>query len=118
MNCPYCNKKAEWVENKVIYGKNYGKSYMCHYCKDCDAYVGCHNNTKTPLGTMANPELKKWRRKVHAYIDPLWKDNKIHRKNLYEKLSFFMGKEYHTGNCDIKDCKKVLNISLKLLIKV
>jgi hypothetical protein len=24
MKCPYCGKKAEWVENKEIYGKNYG----------------------------------------------------------------------------------------------
>ena len=50
MICPYCNKEAKWCENKVIYGKNYGKSYMCYYCKDCDAYVGCHNNTKFPNG--------------------------------------------------------------------
>ena len=50
MNCNHCNQEAEWVENKEVYGKNYGQSYMIWLCRPCDAYVGCHNNTKTPKG--------------------------------------------------------------------
>ena len=57
MICPYCQKEAPWISNEEVYGKRYGKSYMCYYCKDCDAYVGCHDNTKRALGTMANQEL-------------------------------------------------------------
>lgn len=112
MICPFCNKEAPWVENKTIYGKNYGKSYMVYYCKPCDAYVGCHNNTKEALGTMANKETREWRKKVHAHIDPLWKTGKMSRKDMYQKLKDFFGFEFHVGESDIETCKKVLEIKL------
>jgi len=106
--CPYCGKEAEWVENRAIYGKNYGKSYMCYLCKDCDAYVGCENNTRRPLGTMANRELREWRKRVHAVIDPLWRSGKLSRDVVYTKLSDMLGYEYHTAESDIPTCKKIL----------
>lgn len=112
MICPYCDKEALWCENKEKYGKNYGKSYMCYYCKTCDAYVGCHENTKRPLGTMANKELRQWRMKVHDHIDPLWKSGKVKRGDLYKKISQFLGYEYHTGESDVETCKKILGINL------
>ena len=86
MTCPYCGKKAQWCENKIIYGRNYGKSYMCYYCADCDAYVGCHQNTQIPLGTMANKELRGLRIKAHNLIDPLWKSGKMKRGDVYKAL--------------------------------
>jgi len=112
MICPYCKKEARWCENKEIYGKNYGKSYMCYYCKPCDAYVGCHQNTRNALGIMANKELREWRRKVHAKIDPLWRSKEIGRKTLYSIISKELGKQYHTGEADIETCKKVLELKL------
>lgn len=110
MNCPYCNNKAEWVENKAIYGRNYGKSYMMYLCKPCDAYVGCHNNTKKALGVMANKELREWRKKVHAYIDPIWKEGKRHRGSVYAQITKELGFRFHTGESDSEICKKVLAI--------
>ena len=112
MICPYCNKEARWCDNTEKYGKRYGRSYMCYWCKDCDAYVGCHNNTKEPLGTMANKELRQWRMKVHAKIDPLWKSGKFTRKEVYKKISEIIGKRYHTGGSDIEQCKQVLLLEL------
>lgn len=111
MICPYCKQKAKWCENKEIYGKNYGNSYMCYYCKPCDAYVGCHNNTKKPLGTMANRELREWRKKTHAIIDPLWlkkPNRKDARRRLYLKLYKYFGKETHVGESDIEQCKAII----------
>jgi len=108
--CPYCGKEAEWVENKAIYGRNYGKSYMCYLCNDCDAYVGCHNNTRKPLGIMANRELRDWRKKVHAVIDPIWKTGKLPRDVVYARLSEALGYRYHTGESDIPTCKKILEM--------
>ena len=108
MKCPYCNKEAEWTANKVIYGKNYGKSYMCWYCKNCDAYVGCHENTKVPLGSMANKELRDWRKKAHAIIDPLWKSGKMKRKEVYAKLKEQFGFEVHVAKSDIDMCKRII----------
>ena len=108
MDCPYCGKEALWCENKLIYGKNYGKSYMCYYCKDCDTYVGCHQNTKKPLGTMANRELREWRKKAHKVFDPLWKQGKITRKELYKQISKKLGKEIHIGESNIEQCKDII----------
>ena len=106
--CPICNKPAPWVENKEMYGKNYGKSYMCYYCKGCDTYVGCHNNTRQPLGTMATRELRDWRKKVHAKIDPMWQGGAYTRGQVYSMLSKIIGKQYHTGESDIETCKTIL----------
>lgn len=107
MICPYCNKEAKWCENKEIYGKNYGKSFMCYYCKDCNAYVGCHQNTKTPLGTMANAGLREWRKKAHNVIDPLWKNGDWKRKVVYSKLKAMYGRQIHIGESDIKLCRDI-----------
>jgi len=109
MICPYCNKEAVWTENKAIYGKNYGKSYMCYYCKPCDAYVGCHKNSRKPLGTMANAELREWRRKAHATFDPIWKNrSQKGRGKLYAEISRHFGHEIHIGECDIGYCRAVI----------
>lgn len=109
MNCPYCNNEALWCENKEIYGKNYGKSYMCYYCKPCDAYVGCHNNTKKALGTMANKELREWRVKAHEVVDPLWREAGLDRKEVYKLLKEKLGRTIHIGEADIETCKMIIN---------
>lgn len=110
MKCPYCKNEAQWVDNSVVYGRRYGKSYMCYYCKPCDAYVGCHNNTTRPLGTMANKELRDWRMKVHAHIDPVWKYGKKSRGAVYAILKENFGRQIHVGESDIETCKQILSI--------
>ena len=111
MQCPYCNTEAIWVENKIIYGKNYGKSYMCYYCKKCDSYVGCHNNTREALGTMANKELREWRKKAHKEFDPFWKKWGMKRNESYKLMQGIMGMtedEAHIANFDVNQCKKLV----------
>jgi len=108
MNCPYCNKKAEWVSNEKIYGRRYGKSYMCYYCKDCNAYVGCHNNTKQPLGTMANKELRDLRIKAHSLFDQIWKEGKMKRKEAYKFLEKNTGIKHISWTSE-EQCKKVID---------
>lgn len=84
--CQYCNEPAEWVDNSVIYGRRFGKSYMAYYCQKDDAYVGCHNNTRKPKGTLANKELREWRIKAHAVVDPIWQSKEHSRRNVYAQL--------------------------------
>jgi hypothetical protein len=113
MICPYCNKEALWCENKIIYGKNYGNSYMCWYCKDCDAYVGCHNNTKEPLGVMADKELRILRIKCHDKFDDIWKNGTVTRKQAYKELQEIMEinqDEAHIGKFDKEQCRKFLTL--------
>lgn len=81
---------------------------MIYLCRDCDAYVGCHNNTKVPLGMMANKELREMRKLVHKKIDPLWREGKFTRKTVYLIISSELGREFHAGESDIETCKRVL----------
>lgn len=110
MICPYCNNEARWCDNAERYGRRYGKSYMCYWCQNCDAYVGCHNNTKKPLGTLANKELRQWRMKAHSAIDPLWKSKKMKRKTVYKRLRNIFGEEMHIGEASIQTCKDIVDI--------
>lgn len=115
MNCQYCDNPAEWVENKEIYGKNYGKSYMAWLCRLCEAHVGCHNNTKRPKGQLANKELREARIQVHNFIDPLWKERGMNRKKMYKQLSDAMGYEVHVGETKtVDECMELLKTA-KLL---
>jgi len=108
MNCPYCDQPAKYAPNEEFYGKRYGKSYMCYFCKPCGAYVGTHNNTERALGTMANQELRNWRKKAHTMFDPLWRDGKMTRKEAYRWLKEKTGKWIHMGESDIETCKLVI----------
>lgn len=116
MVCPFCKAPAQWVENKAIYGRNYGRSYMVWLCVPCDAYVGCHNNTRNPLGTMANAETRQWRQKAHAVFDPVWKTGFLKRKKAYDLLSKKLGYEVHIGESSIEQCKTIINACTDVFI--
>lgn len=109
MKCNYCGKEAEWVENKEVYGRNYGKSYMIWLCRDCDAYVGCHNNTKRTKGLLANKELREVRKKAHALLDPHWRGEfkTMTRAEAYKRLTKHTGVK-HIGQTTIDEAKSVV----------
>jgi len=107
--CPTCHQPAPWVENKEKYGKNYGKSYMCYFCKSCDTYVGCHENTTRPLGTMADRETMNLRKQAHALFDPFWKSRGMKRGEAYKYLSNLVGvKSAHIGESDADTCRRII----------
>jgi len=112
MKCPYCNKPAKWVENKEIYGQNYGKSFMVWLCKPCDAFVGCHNNTKKPKGTMATPDTRSARKDAHSLFDVFWKSGYMSRKKAYKMLNDYFGHEVHIGESDEKKCSEIRDFCL------
>ncbi len=111
MKCPYCKGRAEWVENSQVYGKNYGKSWMIWLCRRCDAYVGCHENTRKPLGTMADKETRGWRRAAHHHLDKLWKSGAFTRREVYDFLKLSFGRDVHVGESDVETCRKIISIT-------
>ena len=115
MICPYCNKQSYYGENKIIYWRNYGASYMCYYCKDCNSYVWTHKNTKRPLWTMADKELRELRIKTHEIFDKLWKNNTMTRPQAYRKLKKYFRKEVHIWESDILMCNRIINYAKKIL---
>lgn len=110
--CPYCGNKAEYVDSAEIYGKSYGMVYLC---RPCDAYVGVHDGTDTPLGRLANRDLRRWRNRVHAAFDPLWQQGRYRRRrnDAYAWLAGKMGltkEETHIAMFDVEQCKQVIQI--------
>lgn len=110
--CPYCGRRAKYVDSKVIYGTSYGMVYLC---RQCDAYVGVHKGTDNPLGRLANAELRRWKKLAHAYFDPIWKYGRFkHRRNdAYAWLSQQMGlpkSDTHIGMFDVPQCQRVVAI--------
>lgn len=112
MICPYCKKEALFVSNKVIYGKRFGKSHMVYYCKDCDAYVGVHNNDPLkPKGTMAKRELRGMRIRAHEDFDKLWKRGLMTRSEAYTLLASKLGvNEIHIGESNERVCMKIIKV--------
>lgn len=119
--CPYCGKQAEfWAHSRLFYqGVDHGPLWACP--GRCEAWVGCHEGTKKPLGRLANKELRQWKVKAHAAFDPLWKrkmqrdgvSKKEARGAAYAWLAGQMGlppEQVHIGMFDVAQCRKVVEI--------
>lgn len=83
-------------------------------CDGCGEAVGCHKSGSKgtrPLGVIANREIKSWRIKIHAKLDPLWKQKAFSRHKIYEILSKRMNMVYHTADLrSVGDCKRALEV--------
>ena len=112
MECPYCNARAVLVLSKIVYGKDYGKMWICSNYPNCDTYVGCHKGTDTPLGNMANASLRKLRIATHLRFDNLWKTGRMKRGKAYSWLSKVMDlsiQNTHIGNFSERQCKDAIS---------
>lgn len=114
--CPYCKSETRVTTETEIYGKEYkGRKVICcvNFPK-CDSYVGTHDD-ETPLGKLADKELRKWKRKAHENFDKLWQDNLMTRSEAYKEMSKAMEipQEYtHIGMFSVSTCKKVFAWSI------
>lgn len=115
MTCQYCNGEARLVDSSIVYGKSYG---LIYFCQPCDAYVGIHKGTTTPLGTLANRETRFWRNRAHAAFDPLWKKDSPARRfekrgHAYQWLAEQLGipvQQCHIAMFDRDRCAEVVRI--------
>lgn len=116
--CPYCGSTPIFTDSAEVYG---GRSYgMILLCRPCNAYVGVHKGTNTPLGRLANHELRNAKKKAHLYFDSLWKQSMSRgwskyeaRTAAYKWLSKEMGKtpeHTHIGMFNIEECERVVEI--------
>ena len=111
--CPYCGMPATLTDSSAIYkGRDYGKFWIC---VPCDAYVGCHSDRPgfIPLGTLANKELREWRKAAHDRFDPMWKSGRMTRHEAYTFMAENMGlrsEEAHIGMFDVQKCKKLIQL--------
>lgn len=110
--CDYCGNDVVLTSNAEIYGKVYGNG-KCYLCRGCRASVGVHYDLKTPLGRLANNELKKLKKQAHDLFDVYWKNGLISRQNCYTKLAEKLNislKECHFGWFDKAELLKAIEI--------
>lgn len=116
----FCGSPAHLHSNKALYGREFGigMAYICDRFFEtpsaCRGSVGVHPNGK-PLGTIPDAQTKAMRIKLHAIIDPLWKNqDRAKRKargSVYGWLQRIMGmtsEECHIGNFDADTCLKAM----------
>ena len=114
-----CGREAELVDGSVIYPHRrdlYAKQF--YRCAPCGAYVGCHPNTQTPLGTLADGPTRAARARVHAAFDPLWKSGRWRRRDAYGWLANELNIPYqrcHIGTFDLTRCSQAQQVIANLL---
>lgn len=112
--CPYCKSTSELVTGERIYPHRQDLAKKFFYlCTDCDAYVGCHPNSKRPLGRLADSTLRTWKQNVHRVFDPLWKRYGMTRYKAYEFLACALGipmRECHVGMFDVETCQRAVDV--------
>lgn len=121
----YCCNCEEEVEARLTDGAEiYPHRKDLHslpfwICDECGGFVGCHHKTKNrtkPLGCIPSPEIKRARKKIHALIDPAWKDGRFDRKAIYDHISKEIGYKYHTANIrTVDEAEEVYGIASDLI---
>jgi hypothetical protein len=119
LKCRYCEGDARLVAGTVIYPHRPDLADRNFYwCEPCDAYVGCHQGTVTPYGTLANQPLRTLRQMLHKQFDPHWKNHKNRsrhqtRNALYARLGEALGMtkaQCHIGSFDDAQCREALKV--------
>lgn len=111
--CPHCGGKVIFTTNDVLYGRTYGNG-KCYYCTNCGASVGTHGKApKQPLGMLATPAMKGWKKNCHNLFDSVWKSGKLKRGQAYKRLAKALDipqNECHFGHFDEPMLIKAWNI--------
>lgn len=109
--CPYCNGETYRADSSLVYDRNYGtKVIVCRNYPACDSFVGCHKDGQ-PKGSLANKQLREWRKRVHGRFDFLWKSGRMSRDEAYSWLSEQMGlPEAHIGFFTLEQCQQAIQL--------
>lgn len=117
--CPYCGASAVLRQNPWGY-------VWC--CDPCDARVGCHQETMTPKGTLANAATRAARIAAHEAFDQLWRmklDRHPHmrrshaRQRAYEWLARTLNIDVdlcHIAMMNAAECMRVVEVCAAKLV--
>jgi len=114
----YCCWCKQDVEAKLVCGADVypHRGDLRHLpfwrCDHCGCFVGCHHKSSDPtrpLGVIPTREITKWRKRIHALMDPLWQGRQYTRTAVYKELSKRLGYEYHTAEIrSVEEAMRVL----------
>lgn len=120
MRCPYCGGTIVLRSADGIYQDNSRNTmlYVCSHYPQCDAYVRTHPGTTTPVGTLANRELRALRNEAHHYFDRLHRDGLMSKQDAYLWLASLLQvplSQAHIGYLGEYYCTQVTLESRRLL---
>jgi len=101
--CIACEGKvqARLTDGKEVYPHRKDLAALPFWkCDKCGNFVGCHYKTEhptNPLGTIATPEVKKLRVRIHNVLDGLWKRGEHTRGEIYAMMRKRCGWNFHTA---------------------
>lgn len=113
--CPYCGRQSVLRSAEFVYGDNTisvgSLLYVCSGYPVCKAYVGVHEGTKRPKGTLADSELRNKRIRAHHAIDRIVKEGCMSKDGVYSWLSSRFNipyEETHIGYFSDYLCEQVI----------
>ncbi len=121
IKCPYCGSNAVLRNASYVYGDNAipSRLYVCSNYPRCNSYVGVHEGTLTPKGTLANGELRHKRIEAHHIFDLIRKNGIMTKKNAYlwMQVKFGLSKDKaHIAKFNESMCDRLIAESRKLLL--
>lgn len=121
VTCNYCGQPAKLVKGDAIYPNREDLHDLNFWrCTPCNAHVGCHRpganggDGTVPLGRLANAELRMWKSKAHAAIDPKWQEDGRPRQEVYARMAAVLNipkEDCHIGGFDVAMCKRVVDLA-------
>lgn len=120
IRCPYCGSPAILKDASYVYGHHSsgGKVYVCSHYPACDSYVGVHQGTSLPKGSLANRTLRKKRIQAHQIFDQLWRKGIFSRKEAYRWIGdkfCLQTRQAHIGNFSDYMCDQLIQEASKVL---
>lgn len=117
IKCPYCGSRAFLRPASVVYGQRASASdaplYVCARYPACDSYVTAHKDSRLPMGTLADAQLRHQRMVAHATFNRLWESGLMHKKQAYRWLQLKLGlpeAEAHIGKFSTYRCEQVIQL--------
>jgi hypothetical protein len=118
--CPYCGSSITLRSAEGIYRENSAgkKLFVCSRYPECDAYVRVIPGTSTPIGSMANGDLRALRREAHRHFDMLHQTGLMSRSEAYNWLAAMLQSpmsQAHIGYLGEYYCRQVIEESKSML---
>jgi len=118
--CPYCGGAVVLRSADGIYKENSNGTmlYVCSRYPACDAYVRVLPGTRTPIGSLANGDLRALRLEAHRHFDRLYLSGLMTRNEAYMWLAGMLQapmSQAHIGLMGEYYCRQVIEESKRLL---
>lgn len=94
--------------------------YVCSNYPACDSFVMAHPGTLEPMGSLADPKLRRLRYDAHKQFDQIHQSGLMTRKEAYRWLSYIVQapmEHAHIGHLGEYYCRVVIEESRKLLAR-